>query len=41
MISILDKQFQIKHKKSRKFSHFILQIKHNHVTKIGQKLHAK
>ena len=33
VISILNKQFQIRYRKGKKFSHFILQIKYNYVTK--------
>lgn len=41
VISVLDKQRQIEYRKGEKFSHFIVQIKYNHVTKTGQKLHAE
>ena len=41
VIPVLDKQLQIEYRKGEKFSHFILQIKYNHVTKTGQKLHAE
>ena len=33
MISVLDKQLQVKYRKGEEFPHFILQIKYNYVTK--------